>query len=106
MPPTATRDWPISLLTAAKLVSFAVVCGVLYFGQVILIPIALAALITFLLAPLVSFLDVRRVPRTLGVLVVVILATSALGGMGYVVFSELTTFMASFLQAWRQTRRG
>src|SRR5690606_7518683 len=64
------REWPHSLLTAARLVTFAVTCIGLYWGQVVLIPIALAALITFLLAPLVTRLDRIGLPRTSSVLLI------------------------------------
>ena len=85
----APRDWPPALLNAARLVTFAVVCGVLYWGQVVLVPIALAALITFLVGPLVTRLDRLGVPRVLGVIVVAAFVTGVLGGLGYVVAGQL-----------------
>jgi predicted PurR-regulated permease PerM len=99
-----TRDWPAALVTAARLVTFAVICAILYWGQIVLIPIALAALITFLLAPLVSRLDRLGSPRVLSVMLVVCIAAGALGGIGYVVVGELGE-LASELPAHRQNIR-
>jgi predicted PurR-regulated permease PerM len=45
-----------------------VVVAVLYFAREILVPIALAVLISFVLAPLVRFLQRLRVPRSLAVM--------------------------------------
>ncbi len=92
MTSAATRDWPAAVVTAARLVTFTVTCLVLYWGQVVLIPIALAALITFLLTPLVSRLDRLGSPRVLSVLVVSCVTAGVLGGMGYVVVGQLGEF--------------
>ncbi len=100
----APRDWPPALLNAARLVTFAVVCGVLYWGQVVLVPIALAALITFLVGPLLTRLDRLGVPRVLGVIVVAAFVTGVLGGLGYVVAGQLGS-LAAELPAHRQNIR-
>ena len=39
----STRDWPASVLVATRLVSLAVVCAALYWGQAVLVPLVLAA---------------------------------------------------------------
>src|SRR5262245_39195036 len=53
--------------------------GVLYLGRDFLVPVALASLLTFLLNPIVRFFE-RRLSRAVAVLLVAILAFSALGG--------------------------
>src|SRR5690606_32453353 len=63
MPVPASREAQRSLRTAAQLASAAIVVAALYFAQVVLIPIALAALVTFLLSPLVTRLDRLRPPQ-------------------------------------------
>ena len=45
-----------------------VVVAVLYLTREILVPIALAVLLSFVLAPLVRFLQGRKVPRSLAVI--------------------------------------
>ena len=90
----STRDWPASVLVAARLMSLAVLCAALYWGQAVLVPLVLAALLTFLLSPLVTRLDRLRVPRVVGVLLVMTLAGAAIGGVGYVVAGQLRSFAA------------
>src|SRR5690606_23782502 len=80
------------------------VVAALYFAQVVLIPIALAALVTFLLSPLVTRLDRLRLPRVLSVLLVVGAATGLLGGVGYFVVGELGE-LASELPSYRENIR-
>lgn len=75
------------------LVTVAFVAGgiiALYFGQDILIPLALAALLSFALAPLVSRLRRLGLPRVPAVLGVVFLAFAAIGGFGLLVGSQLS----------------
>jgi len=98
------REWPDALVTSARLVTFAVICAVLYWGQVVLVPIALAALITFLLAPVVRWFDRLGLPRVVGVMLVACSAAGVLGGVGYVMVGELTE-LASELPAHRKNIR-
>ena len=102
---SSTRDWPASVLVAARLMSFAVLCAALYWGQAVLVPLVLAALLTFLLSPLVTRLDRLRLPRIVGVLLVMSLAGAAIGGVGYVVAGQLRSFAAE-LPMHRQNIRG
>jgi len=67
----------------------AVICvAALYFARSVLIPIALAVLLAFLLAPLVNLLEKARLGRTGPVIVVVLLVAGLLGGLGYLVFNQ------------------
>ena len=69
--------------------SIGIVLAALYFAQDVLIPLALAVLFSFLLAPVVSWLEKLRFPRSAAVIVTVVLAFSVLFGIGYVVYSQL-----------------
>jgi predicted PurR-regulated permease PerM len=71
------------------LASIGVVLAALYFAQEVLIPLALAVLLSFLLAPLVSWLERIRLPRPAAVVVTVLLAFSVLFGIGYIVYNQL-----------------
>jgi predicted PurR-regulated permease PerM len=90
----AARDWPASALVAVRLIIFALVCGALFWGQAVLVPLALAALLTFLLSPLVTRLDRLGVPRVAGVLLVMALVGGMIGGVGYVVGGQVRSFAA------------
>jgi predicted PurR-regulated permease PerM len=68
------------------------VTACLYWAKAVLIPVALAILLTFLLNPVVSVLQRTRVlSRTPAVLLVVLLAFSLVGGIGWTVTRQLTT---------------
>jgi predicted PurR-regulated permease PerM len=97
-------EWPASVLVGTRLLSLAVVCAALYWGQAVFVPLVLAALLTFLLSPLVTRLDRLRVPRVAGVLLVMALAGGLIGGVGYVVAGQLNSFAAE-LPTHRQNIR-
>src|SRR6478609_35016 len=82
---TTSADAIVGLWTIA-LASF--VMGLLYFARDLLIPLALAALLTFLLAPLVTRIE-RWFGRILAVLVVVAMIFATLGGAGWVLTRQL-----------------
>ena len=69
--------------------------GLLYFGKPVLMPLALAALFTFLLSPLVKWLHRLRLPRALAVLIVTLSVFSLLGFLGWVIGREFSSLAAS-----------
>lgn len=67
----------------------AVICiAALYFARSVLVPIALAVLFAFLLAPLVNLLQKAHLGRTGPVIVVVLLIAGLLMGLGWLVFNQ------------------
>lgn len=82
-PPTPA---PTSLLTAG-----GIILGIaaLYFGRDFFIPFALAILLAFALSPIVNGLRHWSVPRVPAVLITVTIAFSVIGGLAYVVTSQL-----------------
>jgi predicted PurR-regulated permease PerM len=67
----------------------AVTVLILFFARELLIPFAFALTLAFLLAPAVSRLEGRRVPRVLAVALTGIIAFTILCGVGYVVARQL-----------------
>lgn len=74
----------------------------LYFGRDIVIPIALAILLSFVLAPLVGLLQRTRVPRAIAVVSIVVLAFALLFALGSLLASQLTQ-LASELPRYQTT---
>src|ERR1022692_1587629 len=75
--------------TWSPLVVLAGVVLVLYFARAVLIPLALAVTLNFLLTPVVTWfqkLPMRRVPA---VALVMLISIAAVGGMGWVVANQL-----------------
>jgi predicted PurR-regulated permease PerM len=71
------------------LVAAAIVIAALYFARVMLVPLALAVLFTFVLAPLVSALERIRFPRFFAIFLVLAIAVSGIGIMGWTVANQL-----------------
>jgi predicted PurR-regulated permease PerM len=85
-----TPEELIALLSAVATAILAVIIiMLLYFGREIIIPIALAILLSFVLAPLVGLLQRVRVPRGLAVVSVVIIAFAFIFAMGSLLATQL-----------------
>jgi predicted PurR-regulated permease PerM len=82
----------------------ALALAVLYWTQAVLIPIALAVLLSFLLSPLVRGFERIRFGRIGSVVVVVVLAFGILGGVGFALFTQVTRF-ADELPSYRSNIR-
>lgn len=86
-----TPEELIALLSAvATAVLASIIIVVLYFGREIIIPIALAILLSFVLAPLVGALQRAHIPRGLAVVSVVIIAFALIFAMGSLLATQLT----------------
>jgi predicted PurR-regulated permease PerM len=75
------------------LLSLVLVVGILYFGKAFIVPLALAILLTFILAPIVrafQHVGLRRVPA---VLVTIVLALGVFGAVGWGVGLQLNTLV-------------
>jgi predicted PurR-regulated permease PerM len=87
----AVPAWQRALIVLTSTVVGVVVVTCLYWAQKVFIPVSLAVFLTFLLAPLVSFLQRRRVGRTPSVILVVLLAAAVLGGVGWLLTVEVAS---------------
>lgn len=77
-----------------RFIAFASAClivAALYFGRAVLMPLALAVLLSFLLTPATQWLERWRIPRTASTLVVVISAVSFLAIIGYLAGRQLVS---------------
>src|SRR5262245_33280064 len=74
----------------AAAVVTAILIGALYFGREVFVPIALAILLSFVLAPLVRLLQRARIPRGLSVITVVLFAFASIFALGGVIATQLT----------------
>jgi predicted PurR-regulated permease PerM len=79
----------VDIVTAAKLVSGVTVVAILYLARDVLIPVCLAVLISFVLAPLAQQLRRRGVPQAPAVVTVVLLTFGAILGVGALGASQL-----------------
>ena len=72
------------------LVIFLAICAILFYGQEILIPIVFALLLSFLLTPSVRVLQKFKIPKSLSIILVVVIAFAVFIGITTVVATALT----------------
>src|SRR5579872_49372 len=107
----------MALLSAVATAILAVIIiAMLYFGREIFVPIALAILLSFVLAPLVVILQRVRVPRGLAVVSVAILAFALIFALGSLLATQLTQLAGDLpryqstisekIQLFRDTKAG
>jgi predicted PurR-regulated permease PerM len=112
-----TSEELMALLSAVATAILAfIIIMTLYFGREIFVPIALAILLSFVLAPLVGVLQRIRVPRGLAVVSVVIIAFALIFALGSLLATQLTQLAADLpryqstisdkIQSFRETTAG
>ena len=87
------------------LLTLVLVVGILYTGKQVLLPMALGIVLAFVLTPLVRQFDRMHLPRFLGVTLTMVLALSAVGGMGYVVYDQFAQLSGEISQYTSSMRR-
>jgi predicted PurR-regulated permease PerM len=97
---SAVRRGPTHSNIAAVVLVFAIVAA-LYLTRDILIPLAFALTLTFLLTPAVMFLEKLRMGRVLPVIMTVLVSMAAAGWISWVITNQLVD-IASQLPTYRQ----
>ena len=98
-PPATARS------VANALTITAVVIAALYFGRELLVPLVLATILAFVLAPACWLLQRTRLPRVVSVLLVVLVTFAVLGGIGLVVGRQIAS-LADNLPSYETTVMG
>jgi len=80
----------------------ALIVAALYVGREIFVPVALAVLLSFVLAPFVIKLQAWRTPRTVSVLIVVFIGFSIIFSLGGLMVSQASR-LAADLPGYQQT---
>src|SRR5689334_7818756 len=95
-----------TLRTVRPLLVFAgcvLAVGVLYWAQAVIVPVALALLLTFMLGPPVAFIQ-RGIGQVAAVLAVVMVTFAAFGFAGWALTNQLTSLVQE-LPAYRENIR-
>lgn len=101
--PRVTLPAPGSALNSVLLA--VVVVAALYLGREVLVPISLAVLLSFVLAPLVRLLRVCYAPRAVAVILAVLFAFAAIFSLGALMVSQVNQ-LAGDLPDYQTTLRG
>jgi predicted PurR-regulated permease PerM len=101
--PVSSLTSNLSIIAAsAKLIIGIGIVAILYFGREVFVPLAVAILLTFVLAPLVRVLRRWRFGRIPSIVTVVLIAFLALFGLG-MVLGEQVTHLAAALPKYQDT---
>src|SRR5262245_64448396 len=92
---SASHDWLRRLLVLAGLGSAVVA---LYWAQNVLIPVALAILLSFVLSPVVSFLERRRLGRVPAVFITVLVSGLLVLGLGRFMVHQVISLADALLK--------
>lgn len=79
---------------AAGMVTAAVIVAALYFASEVLIPITLAALLTFILAPMANVLRRVGIPRIPAIIAAVVIALGIIIGLGTIIGTQVADLIA------------
>ncbi len=90
---------PVAILAGLVLVG-----ALLYWARGVLLPVAVAALLSFVLAPVVTALERRGVRRAIAVLLVVAMACAAVAAVGWVLATQVRS-LAEELPRYRDNIR-
>ncbi len=93
------------LATLVRLVTIAFVIAALFFGKEVLVPLALALLISFLLTPPVTWLEKIKLGRVPSVLLVLIMAFSLAGGLIWMGTTQLADIVSQLPHYQENIRR-
>jgi predicted PurR-regulated permease PerM len=89
LPTRIVRTGVVSTSTLTNIAVGVVVVAALYFGRQILVPIALAVLLSFVLSPAVRLLQGKYFPRAAAVAVIGLLAFTAIFGLGTILATQV-----------------
>jgi len=89
-PENPSERTEVTRIVIPPLLTIVGLTAVLYLGRDILMPMAVAILLTFALAPIVSFLRRRGVPKIIAVVFTVLMAFVALLVFGFLVASQIS----------------
>src|SRR5437588_1926251 len=79
--------------TAQKVLAFAAIVAITYFGKLVLITLLFAILLSLILEPLVGFLEHRRMPRPFGAGIAMLLLLGVLYAMSYFFYVKVESFI-------------
>ncbi len=85
-------------VTLSPVLGLVVAIAVLYFARALLIPLAFALLLAFLLTPIVKRLESWKIPRAPASVLVLVLASALVCVVGYVVTSQLISIASNLPQ--------
>src|SRR5438270_2541756 len=100
VPDETQPDRPISAVRtsapkmAQGIIATAAVLGIVYVGKLVLVTLLFSVLLSFILEPLVGFLEHRRLPRAYGALLAMLLLLGILYAASYFFYVRVENFVS------------
>lgn len=88
----------VARISLPPIITFLAFVAILYFGKSVLMPVAIALLLTFALAPIVSALRRAAMPKIVAVLTTVCIAFAAISLVGFIVATQVSQFAINIPQ--------
>jgi predicted PurR-regulated permease PerM len=79
-----------------RIIALGIVFAFLYWASDILITLLLAVLVAYFLDPVVQMFERIKIPRALGALIVLLIVTAFVGGLGYMLVDRANEFLADW----------
>lgn len=101
-----TLKHPFYIRLAAILLSITLIILMMHEGKTVLIPLFFSVLISLMLLPLTSWLERRKLPRSLAACISILLLITFLTGIGYLLGAQIADFSQDLpqlgvrMQAW------
>jgi predicted PurR-regulated permease PerM len=96
---------PRALTPFVTVATIVLIVSILSRAQVVLVPIAFALVLSFVLTPPVRWLQRLRLPRSLAIALVMLIALGAIGGGGYTLAGQLADLSTQITRYTESMRR-
>jgi predicted PurR-regulated permease PerM len=88
-----TTPVPFYARLCLNLISITILASMLYLGQGILVPFFFSVLLATLLLPVTNYLQRKRMPKVLSILLVIFISLAVLGGIIYFLSTQISIFL-------------
>jgi predicted PurR-regulated permease PerM len=86
------NQFPFLLKLSFTLIAFCLIGGIIYIGQDIVVPLAFAILLSVLLLPANQFLEKKKFPRVLAILISLTIAIILITALVYFISTQVASF--------------
>lgn len=94
LPMNENKALPASIRTAGVFIVIAGILLLMIYGRGLLIPIVISAYLAMLLFPFVNFLENKRVPRVLAIIIGIIISLAVVAGVLWFFVEQISSFSA------------